>query len=208
MIRNAMRIVAIFCLLGISGWAQTVPPACPVLNVAGPSGIIPEGQVARYTARVDTRGQNLNLTYTWSLSSGEIKAGQGTGAIAILQPPNCVTVTVEVGGLPDGCPVTFSETACGCPAPEAEKLDEIHGALTKEKLARIRDAVAKYDDDQYVQFWLIVAGTNERTQRKKLDALTHLFRGTPERATYVLSDKTDDKLIVWAVPSGATPPEP
>lgn len=206
MITRVIIIVEILYVFCSGGWTRTAPSACPVLNVHGPSGIVPENQIARYLAEVDTRGHTLSLTYKWSISSGTIKSGQGTESIEVIQPANCVTVTLEVGGLPDSCPAAFSETSCGLPAPLSEKLGEITGVITKTKLAQIRKSLESYPVKDAV-FYIIISGTKSTGSRaKKLASLRSLSLPESLRTTYVISDATDDKVILWAVPPGATPP--
>lgn len=52
-----------------------------------------------------------DVTLRWSVSDGGIEQGQDTPEIIVSDiSGNSVTVTVEVGGLNDGCPYTASET--------------------------------------------------------------------------------------------------
>lgn len=60
-----------------------------------------------YTVKVRIEGDNSNqeLSYNWSVSSGEIIEGQGTSSvkIRISDPSQGVTATVEVNGLKGDC---------------------------------------------------------------------------------------------------------
>lgn len=52
-----------------------------------------------------------SVTFNWSISSGSIKAGQGTNTIVVSDKTgHIVTATVEIGGLPPECSPIGSET--------------------------------------------------------------------------------------------------
>ena len=205
------RLITLAFLLGVGIEAAFAQPnsGCPTVNVMGPAGIVEAGQKARYSAHVEPIDQSWTLEYKWTLSEGTIDSGQGTSQIEVIQPDASLTVTVEIRGLPSGCPAVASELASGGDRVHmAKNLGSVSGPITRRNIARIRSLLSEFQDDQYVQFWFIIAGKDDQTQAKKLNALKRLMQEAPERATYVLSDKTDDKLVVWAVPPGATPPEP
>lgn len=124
--RNLFFIAVLILAVSISSYAQTSPDySCPVIQVFGPAGIIPPNEVASYRAEVDTKGQQLDLKYFWSVSAGKIISGQGTLNIEVRQPENAsLTVTVEVNGVPEGCPNTASENSFGDPTPTAILVDE------------------------------------------------------------------------------------
>jgi len=167
---------------------------CPTIDISGPSGVIPVGGSARYTVQVSPVDASLQLTYRWSLSAGEIRSGQGTRELEIIQPTGIPTVNVEIEGLPNDCPNTASETYCVLPPPATEKLATVGGTITLKKLAIIKDQLDKYPDKN-VQFFLIVSGTKQNPSvTKKVDTLKRFF-GDNERITYVDSERTDDSVV-------------
>ena len=201
-------IILWLCLLLTPCLAQQ-NATCPAIEVSGPSGIVEVGETARYTVRVSPFDGSSKITYTWSLSAGEIKSGQGTTELEVIQPSACpITATVHVGGLPDGCPAYSSETATCCgPVPLAENLGTFTGTLTKKNLATLKDTISNNSRRDYVQFYLLIYGTDERdVERRKLKIKT-LFPNS-DRITYVDAGGSDDKVVVWAVPAGAIPPAP
>lgn len=204
--RVLISIIGLGLLTAITA-AQSVP-GCPVVAVSGPAGLVSPGEIARYSIRVDPI-DSQQLAFNWSLSHGIIRSGQGTQEIEVVQPELCVTATVEVSGLPENCPTIISESSCGHPRPVAEKLVEISGAPSAKDIGRIRKALGQHGKKSYDQFYFIVSGTNRKNSReKKIATLKGLFKDRPDRATYILSDKTDDKISMWAVPPGADSPEP
>jgi hypothetical protein len=88
---------------GIYGAQKTPASRCPAVRVDCPEDI--SSDTWTYTVRVEGVDPRSELTYKWSVSTGEIKSGQGTTTITIDKPDlwKGITVTVEVGGLPEGC---------------------------------------------------------------------------------------------------------
>ncbi len=202
-------VIALILTLVLQSIAQ-VETSCPVISVNGPEGIVPAGMPASFAARVSGVSGNLKLTYDWSVSHGVIKSGQGTLQLEIIQPPDqCPTVTLKVGGLPDSCPNMFSEQSCGDPAPAPIKLDEIVGPLTKrndKQIKRIVEAALNAPTDQ---LYIIISGKYARRRREQvLTKLNILFRDERARVTFVDSPSKVDKIVIWSVPPGATPPTP
>jgi hypothetical protein len=98
-------------------------PVCPKIEITGPSGPTRAGDRMVFTVNVTGVG-SPKLKYNWYLSSGSIEEGPGTPTIAFQTTSNDagsnITATVEIEGLPAGCPNTASETAgvvgCGHPS--------------------------------------------------------------------------------------------
>ncbi len=79
---------------------------CPSITV---TGVANDGATALFSANVTSLLENLS--YSWSVSSGTIEAGQGTLQINVAGlTGKSVTATVEVGGGPASCPSTASAT--------------------------------------------------------------------------------------------------
>ena len=78
---------------------------CPKLIVECPTDIPESGKTYTVKLRVEGVTSNQELTYSWSVSSGEITEGQGTSSvkIRISDSSNSVTATVEVNGLKLDC---------------------------------------------------------------------------------------------------------
>lgn len=207
---SKLLIIAIGLWVMVSNGPAQVAAGCPSVTVYGPPGIVLPGEIARYSVRVDPIDNAWPLTYKWSVSAGVIKSGQETSEIEVILPRSSLTVTVEVGGLPQNCPSVSSDTLpCYFGEPVAKKLVEISGVLTSKNLTRIKEAIDKHQDRVNDQFYFIVSGTNQKnSQKRKLTVLKRLFKSDPRRATYVISEKTDDTVTIWIVPPGATPPTP
>jgi hypothetical protein len=190
---------------------------CPTVSVTGPSGVIPAGEISTYKASIDRKGKVLKLEYVWSVSSGNIVAGQGTSRIEVRESNgSCITATVEIKGFPESCPSTASEFACGDPAPQPTKLDEFVGSLAKVRTERFIEAFNKAKDDSYAQVYIFISGARrnpESSIRKKRQILmkhiTITCRYDTQRVTFVdVDNKQDDRVTIWLVPAGANPPNP
>ena len=81
---------------------------CPTITVIGPNAPATPGDTT--TFRVETAPTGLR--YKWSVTNGTIREGQGTPVITVeidkTMGVNAIA-TVEVLGLPPGCPATASE---------------------------------------------------------------------------------------------------
>ena len=104
---------SIFAFTG-SVFAQTdAAKICPKLEITGPSGITRPVAAATYTIKAANKGTDLKPEFLWFISSGEIISGQNTPSITVRFGNNGVTATVEIRGLPEGCPNMASENS-GC----------------------------------------------------------------------------------------------
>jgi hypothetical protein len=78
---------------------------CPRITVEAPKDI--EGRELIFKVKVSGRKlTDSTLTYKWSVYGGEMKEGQGTSSVTIVNfdlRGKSVTVVVEVGGLPAKC---------------------------------------------------------------------------------------------------------
>ena len=147
--------VSVFTLC-ISASTQTnINPNCPSISVLGPTELVEPNHTARYTAKIDTKGQKLYLKYSWSVSAGTITGGQGTTSIEVKAPkPNSLTVTFDVAGVPNECPRTVSETAIWDPTPEAVKLAQFDGSQFKGDKLELNKVVREMNDNPNNQLYV------------------------------------------------------
>ena len=83
---------------------------CPKVVVSCPAEVPEVGKIYIFKVRVEG-ADTTNLSYGWSVSSGEIVAGQGTATLRVrfTEAGKSLTATVEVNGLPLDC-----ERAASC----------------------------------------------------------------------------------------------
>ena len=217
--RNLFFIAALILAAGISSSAQTSSDSsCPVIQVFGPAGIIPPNEVASYRAEVDTKGQQLDLKYFWSVSAGKIISGQGTLNIEVRQPENAsLTVTVEVNGVPEGCPIRASETGLITDhlPPQPVKLaqfDKTKFLGDKVELNKIVQIMSDHPNDQIYIILAYKKGASDERVRKRERViadflLTALSEPNRMRMAFVPVFGGVDLVQFWRVPPGADNPK-
>jgi hypothetical protein len=77
---------------------------CPKVVVSCPAEVPEIGKVYVFKARVEGT-DTTNLSYSWTVSTGEIVEGQGTATLRVrfTEGGKELTATVEVNGLPLDC---------------------------------------------------------------------------------------------------------
>lgn len=97
-------------LRGLVKLAFIKGPSCPALNLSHVLAAPPSKRVT-FTLAMKPQPRRDQLTYAWSISSGQIVIGQGTPAIAVEAPSGFVTATIQVGGLTPPCRGFASDSA-------------------------------------------------------------------------------------------------
>ncbi|CAN5501256.1 hypothetical protein BH10ACI3_BH10ACI3_29740 [soil metagenome] len=126
--------------------------------------------------------------------------------IDVVQPNSCITATVDIAGLPTGCPNILSETSCGDTKPESAKLVEVTGPLSKTKIKLINEALETNRPNRHIQMFVVVSTNRKSVLLQKFQALNTLFKDDPSRVTFVISKSRKDRIVIWAVPLGADYP--
>ncbi len=212
-----MRKVLLFLLFlssCIGGIAQPVGDSdCPVIVVDGPAGIVAPGETAMYSARIDTKGKQLDLQHIWSVSAGEIVTGQGTTQVEIRRlEKEALTVSLEVKGVPAGCPSIASDTMIVDPAPDAVKLDQFYGSgldIDKAALDKIIEIIREYPNDQLYVFFGHKRGLPvETAKQRERDVFTSLTTSGLDggRITFHRVNENIEIIQFWRVPPGANNP--
>ncbi len=209
-----LTILALF--FSFSVFAQTEKSPCPTIDVAG-GGVVKPGEQMNFTVNVGEEAKNLNLEYKWTVSKGTIIAGQESQTITVDTtglPDIFLTATVEIKGLPENCPNTFSEQVEYLPRPSSLLLDEFGNFSTNKVKARIEAMYLKLENEPNSQGYIINYGTDkeitnrERQIRKAIDFLKY----DSSRVTLVRGGRNANGVGVWTkvwiVPPGADNPQP
>lgn len=211
-----LLLIPIFVLaLSVSLSAQTSKPSgCPSISILGPSGIVDAGEIATYSATVDKKDRQLDIKYLWSVSSGEIVKGQGTPFLELRVSKGNLTITVEIKGLPEGCPNTVSETAaCGLRPPEAVKMDTFTEPLSKigaSRIEAIKKSMLDNPNDVFLVFVGFGKGEGTEVKRKRADSLFDIIntgKGDGARIIFADVESAADFFQIWRVPPGANRPK-
>lgn len=200
----------ILALCTFSG-AQETPTNCPAISVDGPAALVNVGELATYTATVGDGVKQYSVEYFWTTSAGRIKDGQGTASIRVIQPNVLLTVTVEVRGLPAGCPASASEGGIYDPPPRAEKFYEFGDGESIRKLdvGLIRRTLSENPNSQLYILAGDVGGANTDEFRNKESAvLSMLVQGgvTLDRISMASVYSDVEMFQFWHVPPGAENP--
>ena len=207
--------LATFFILALCCPALAQPAMCPAISVTGPTGITKPGDNMIFAVKVDTN-QREKLSYHWWISKGAMVKGQGTAAITVKHDCRSanVTATVEVKGLPEGCPSGASETAGvseGC-GGLPELIDE-YGPISfqKEKL-HLDNVVVKLrnGDDQRIVFVIYRQKNSQMTAIRKRSTVIAKYlknRGVSKKKfTFVYGKNSTHMTKIWVVPEGADMP--
>lgn len=217
-----MKIPALFLtfvsVFASSAMSQETPDAnCPTVVVNGPSGNVGGGERATYVAKVDGKSLPTFLEYVWSASDGKIVSGQGTSQVEVMVPGGGgITVTVEVKGFPTGCNNRASESSFGDPRPQAVKLYEFVGAVTKTRAKLAAQATEIAKNDRNARLTIFLYGGEGRNSAKFVKDKTNTLLKyyvpicgyDAGRITIVHIPRTNDRVSIWLVPAGADSPTP
>jgi hypothetical protein len=146
--------VSIVLLCAIASAAQqkvtetsTVCQLCPTIVVETSSL---GGKLLEFKTVVNGISKDVKLSYSWSVTNGELVRGQGSTVIAV-RPRLGVTATVKVGGLDLACSSTAISQYTWTPPPTAE-LVERYSRLpfdVSEALAGTQTSTAAKDEDDW-----------------------------------------------------------
>lgn len=200
-------LTSIFAFAGLSFGQDPVKPECPTIDVTGPPGIVAPGGAATFTATVNQAGPDLR--YQWSISAGEITSGQGTPTITVKQPIQTLTVTVEITGLPKGCPNMASEMAIGDPPEQPILLGRFSGRIRAKEKARFNKMWNALEADPNARGVIYLTGTVRQVKANKQMITSFITRMRKDlmRITFVIGPVEDELTEFWFVPVGATEPE-
>lgn len=193
-----------------------VRPNCPTIDVTGPIGIVQQGEKFVFTGVVEG---NLpkNLSFQWEVSGGKIADGQGTLGItadADWLKAGTITATLNVAGLPQGCPSSVStSTLIGGCLPIPTLIDEFGKLANRGIPARLKTFFAELQSNPNNQGYIIVYGSKvEMTTRERLIITNFSPRGfDPNRITMVRGGTHPSGTVftkLYRVPPGSDNPTP
>jgi hypothetical protein len=207
-----MRMKARLLLPLVVAIAATIASAqtdCPTIDVTGPAGIPDPGDLIPFSARI-TGNVPSGITYKWSVSTGKVAEGQGTerAKFDVGWPTTAqVTATVEVLGLPAGCPNTASETMGVAidPGPiYVGRSDE-----PRTHTARVNELIEELEKYPNSQGYIFI-GTARSDLYKQIE---QLVRATASQAGFdqdrltIKREITSKQLVeLWVIRPGADSP--
>jgi hypothetical protein len=182
---------------------------CPEIDLSGPSSLPNPGDPVTFTVQVDTRGKDLKLEYVWSISVGEIVSGQGTSEILVKRrnSNDNVTTTVEIRGLPVGCPNTQLGTmGCDSLVPEPQLIETFRGPITAKDKVRFEKFLIALSNDPSARAVFFMGGPVARIKANRRMIMRFLPLHGPLRGSRIMFVDTRsqfERTELWIVPAGA-----
>lgn len=219
-------LILAFCAASIAQTDQSAK--CPTVSIIGPASIVNPGETGMFTAIIN-KEQRDQYIYSWTITGATIIEEKGKDVIDLGKafesvgktqirfriPPEMAGEstmgTVEVKGLPEGCPNTASESFIFCPVPVAE-INEFSISPTQIDKAKLAGLAEELENNPSAQIYIverfekkILPQTVKRKRQKTIDYLKESGMD-PSRFTliYGYADITLTQIIL--VPSGAMPP--
>ena len=191
-------------------------PQCPTISITGPAGITQPGDKFVFTGTVEG-DVPTNVSFQWEVSGGRIVEGQGTLRMSAYadwkQGGANVTATLNVLGLPSGCPKSASESGgamCMCQSVLLDEFGKLASGAIKKKLDVL---FAELDKNPNDQGYIILYGTEkEMNSRERLILDSIKFRSFDRpRITIARGGAHPAGTIytkLYRVPPGADNPAP
>ncbi len=205
----------VFLPCSVSVRAQDKKPECPSITVTGPAGITQQGEKFRFSGAVEG---NLprNVAFEWAVSGGKIVDGQGTLNIKVdadWKDGASVTATLEVIGLPEGCPTSDSETAGATGGLEAVFIEEFGKRPKADIEARLRKFFVELANNPNSQGYIVNYGADKEIRsREQLIVKYVAFRRFDRSRITIVRGGTHASGTVYTklyrVPPGAENPPP
>lgn len=189
---------------------------CPTLSVTGPSDTVAPGTSMTFTANV-SGGNQPDVSYNWSVSTGTIESGQGTPSITVntagLESTEIVA-TVNISGTRAECNCITTAEGRGAVAsrPVPTISSEIGTGTTPDEIkARVDAFFTALNNDPTARGVIINYGSDREVARREADIRKAIaFRNFPiDRVEFVRGSSVPGiRTEFYLVPAGAEPPVP
>jgi hypothetical protein len=206
-------------LVSIAAAAQDLRPACPKIIVSGPAGITIPGEPIHFVATVDPEIP-ASAKLRWTVRKAQIIDGWGSLHIVVLSEETEVcggslSATLEIEGLPTGCPYEFTETLTICCPPESILIDESNIAVNEIDHERLAFARAQQKNNPTNQLYIIEyfpPFTSEISIQEKIERIQNFMSEDlefdPLALTIVVAEADEPRTRIYRVPPGAENPMP
>jgi hypothetical protein len=207
-------------VIDLRAQSTEVPKAngCPVTSVTGPAGLHKPGDMIWFEVSV-TPETLPNLSYRWTVNEGQINEGQSSKKIGVRyldeMRATTLTATVEVGGIPDNCERSASESAPLVWEPVVVLISDFSvpiGTINPTKLREAAIEYAKWPNDQMYIIEYFPPGTTERAVKRKRDKIMAFMVGVMKMygpsVTIVDGEAGKPMTKIYRVPHGTPNPTP
>lgn len=193
-------------------FSQTSKDKCPKYEIIAPPGVTTFGNYAVFQLRGDENFEQLKPSYFWTVSDGEIYAGQGMKILVVSSKSATeaanVKAVVTIQNLPAGCADTQSETAVILGEPKPVKVDEYGGkAYSGEIKARLDTFYSALANDPTASGVITVKSKTKENIVRQIQSISQAIRFRQydlSRVSFrIIFDKDAETIENWLVPSGA-----
>ncbi len=192
------------------GGISVAQEKCPNITVTGPAGATYVGDTMTFAATVKVSDPD-KLGYNWSISAGTIEQGLGRPWIVVRAGQSSaqgrISATVEINGLPKGCPNQGTEAGAVITAGDPLVLAEIEvfsGRRFYSELDYVAHEFAKFPNFILYSISFRASGENlsNVTRREKLikDYLTKTHKIDPASIQFIRGPVSRRLVIIHAVP--------
>jgi hypothetical protein len=192
--------------------------SCPGIDVTGGDEIVQSREPQTFTVKIE-KFDLTKLSFKWTTSNGDIIEGQGTQSIKVSEGDNGknTTVTVEIEGLPAGCPNSDSETGATICYGRPILFDEfsiLPSRIEKSKLDNLVEEVGERPDSRIYIVEYFKRGTQQKVIDRKIQKITDYLVYekliAKDRFTILTADSEwgQHRTKFWIVPPGTSVPQP
>jgi hypothetical protein len=208
--RSLLFIISIFLLACGQVFSQG-GAGCPQITLVGPAGETRPGDTVTFT--VDVKDADVSkYKFKWYVTFGKILSGNDSPHIEVaterIHDRQNLTATVEIEGLPAGCPNTASETAgvsCGGGTPMT--IDEYGRMSLGEEKAKLRYIAGKWKATERVDRIVFVfyrQGKKDKISVKKRAAAISKYlaglRIPRGKVDFIYSESKPYRVKIYFVP--------
>jgi hypothetical protein len=197
-----------FCLSAVAQGEAKI--GCVNFEISGPSELPEQGVPLVYTLQIE---EPAKYGYAWTLTGADIVEGQGTHTVRASLKEDAVDVSasVEVLGLPPGCPSKAWETMLVCRPPASILVTEFatdHSRVNRDAFDSLAEALSSNKNDQGFVLLMyegdVLSGA-VRSHEQKIEEYLRRKLGEEEHSRIAVKVVKSDKNFVrlYLVPPGA-----
>jgi len=221
-----IRIIGVLFLILLGDGAlfgQAEPdikkPECPTVEVTGPAGITPPGEMAWFHASI-TGADPDALEISWRTSAGKIGKRDGKMKIGVTLTDDLgglsITATVDVKGFPEGCSSSASETMSICLPLTWVQINEYSFPNRDINKRALSIAAVELENNPNNQMYIIEYFPRKNSRAsidrkiKRVREYFSLLKFDISRVTIVTAEAEGNVLLtkIYRVPPGASNPVP
>jgi hypothetical protein len=189
--------------------------SCPNIKVVPVNKTYMPGDSIFFSVTLDEELKNLKLEYEWKTSDGELIQGQGTTDIVISSAglhDLTIISTVEIKGLPQNCPNTFSGTAIVAKIPlEYIIIDHFHLENLDEIKVRVANFYTALNNHPTARGVIIIYGTKKEIAKREAEIRKAIRLGkySKKRIEFIRDNRQPGvRTRFFVVPKGEKMPVP